>query len=64
LKKLPLAVQQKQILVTCNYEARRRVRLPWSATHAAVIGRGAAPTLTLPGLAQAAADSPSKEGVP
>ncbi|KAJ5935324.1 hypothetical protein N7466_004871 [Penicillium verhagenii] len=24
LKKLPLAVQQKQIIVTCNYEARRR----------------------------------------
>lgn len=25
LKALPLAVQQKQIVVTCNYEARRRV---------------------------------------
>jgi hypothetical protein len=25
LKTLPLAVQQKQIVVTCNYEARRRV---------------------------------------
>ena len=24
LKSLPLAVQQKQIIVTCNYEARRR----------------------------------------
>jgi DNA polymerase iota len=24
LKSLPLAVQQKQIVVTCNYEARRR----------------------------------------
>lgn len=24
LKTLPLAVQQKQIVVTCNYEARRR----------------------------------------
>lgn len=24
LKNLPLAVQQKQIIVTCNYEARRR----------------------------------------
>lgn len=24
LKFLPLAVQQKQIIVTCNYEARRR----------------------------------------
>ena len=24
LKALPLAVQQKQIIVTCNYEARRR----------------------------------------
>lgn len=28
LKTLPLAVQQKQIVVTCNYEARRRVCLP------------------------------------
>ena len=27
LKTLPLAVQQKQIIVTCNYEARRRVSL-------------------------------------
>jgi DNA polymerase iota len=27
LKLLPLAVQQKQIIVTCNYEARRRVSL-------------------------------------
>jgi DNA polymerase iota len=25
LRSLPLAVQQKQIVVTCNYEARRRV---------------------------------------
>lgn len=25
LKHRPLAVQQKQIVVTCNYEARRRV---------------------------------------
>ena len=25
LKSLPLAVQQKQIIVTCNYEARKRV---------------------------------------
>jgi nucleotidyltransferase/DNA polymerase involved in DNA repair len=25
LKHLPLAVQQKQIIVTCNYEARRQV---------------------------------------
>jgi len=25
-KSLPLAVQQKHIIVTCNYEARRRVR--------------------------------------
>lgn len=24
LKSLPLAIQQKQIIVTCNYEARRR----------------------------------------
>ena len=24
LKELPLAIQQKQIIVTCNYEARRR----------------------------------------
>lgn len=24
LKSLPLAIQQKQIVVTCNYEARRR----------------------------------------
>ena len=24
LKSLPFAVQQKQIIVTCNYEARRR----------------------------------------
>lgn len=24
LKSLPLAVQQKQVIVTCNYEARRR----------------------------------------
>lgn len=24
LKSLPLAVQQKQIIVTCNYEARKR----------------------------------------
>lgn len=24
LRSLPLAVQQKQIIVTCNYEARRR----------------------------------------
>jgi hypothetical protein len=30
LRTRPLAVQQKQIVVTCNYEARRRVRLPWS----------------------------------
>jgi hypothetical protein len=28
LKILPLAVQQKQIIVTCNYEARRRVCPP------------------------------------
>ena len=26
LRAVPLAVQQKQIIVTCNYEARRRVR--------------------------------------
>ena len=28
LRSRPLAVQQKQIVVTCNYEARRRVRAP------------------------------------
>ena len=30
MKLVPLAIQQKQIVVTCNYEARRRVCLPCS----------------------------------
>lgn len=35
LKTLPLAIQQKQIIATCNYEARRRglrkLQLVWEA---------------------------------
>lgn len=35
LKSVPLAVQQKHIIVTCNYEARRRVKSPSSIDAAA-----------------------------
>ncbi|KAI9665678.1 MAG: hypothetical protein M1821_003612 [Bathelium mastoideum] len=43
LRSLPLAVQQKQIIVTCNYEARRRVRSS---------AGGAAPLSSLPDIQQ------------
>jgi nucleotidyltransferase/DNA polymerase involved in DNA repair len=40
LKALPLAVQQKQIVVTCNYEARRRVGPPARGRAAAAALQG------------------------